>query len=81
LELTKVLEKEIAELHTLTEQAKKLADNKKKEAELKKKADEERKQKEAEARKAKEEQRRVGYLATAYSLCMAVDKKRNIHQL
>ena len=32
LELTKVLEKEIAELHTLTEQAKKLAENKKKEA-------------------------------------------------
>ena len=37
LELTKVLEKEIAELHTLTEQAKKLAEVKKKEAELKKK--------------------------------------------
>ena len=36
MELTKVLEKEIAELHTLTEQAKKLADSKKKEAELKK---------------------------------------------
>lgn len=36
LELTKVLEKEIAELHSLTEQAKKLAENKRKEAENKK---------------------------------------------
>ncbi len=36
IELTKVLEKEIAQLHTLTEQAKKIAEKKKKEEESQK---------------------------------------------